>query len=125
MYEKLEPKIYWEQLLFLDDQNYGGIQPQGDASIPLPIEQNKDDGGEGNSDSEGDDGLSGPGSGVDDNSNDDSEGLRDSDEDEERRKVGRLVRLKEKRKVSAGEKLSTSLPRHHEVITVLLPVASK
>ncbi|CAN0127917.1 unnamed protein product, partial [Hapterophycus canaliculatus] len=25
----LEPKKLWEQLLFLDDQNYGGIQVQG------------------------------------------------------------------------------------------------
>lgn len=25
---QLEPKVFWEQLLFLDDQNYGGIQVQ-------------------------------------------------------------------------------------------------
>lgn len=94
----------------------------GNASVPLAIEQNEeeeDDGG-GNSDSEGDDGVSGPGPRVDDD--DDSESLRDSEEDEEgeeelgERKVRRLRRLKEKRKVSAGEKLSTSLPRHHEVM---------
>ncbi|CAM9207177.1 unnamed protein product, partial [Ectocarpus sp. 4 AP-2014] len=26
---QLEPKMFWEQLLFLDDQDYGGIQVQG------------------------------------------------------------------------------------------------
>lgn len=114
--------MYWEQLLFLDDQNYGGIQPQGDASVPLAIEKSKDDDGEGNSDSEGDDGMSRLEPGVDDNGDVDSEGLRDSDEDEDekKREVRRLARLKERREVSAGEKLSISLPRHHEVITVTM-----
>ncbi|CAM9478652.1 unnamed protein product [Pylaiella littoralis] len=97
---QLEPKKFWEQLLFLDDQNYGGIQVQGSLFGENAAEEGQkqdDDGGGGGGAGEGAaDKSNGGGEGGDDDSDEgsdddgdgelregDSEGLQDSDEEEE------------------------------------------
>lgn len=93
---QLEPKKFWEQLLFLDDQNYGGIQVQGSLSQEEEqqnmAEADDTNGGEGagasnidtkerNRDDEGD-----SDSDQDEPSNkgEDSEGLQDSEDEDAR-----------------------------------------
>ncbi|CAN0487632.1 unnamed protein product, partial [Ectocarpus sp. 12 AP-2014] len=77
---QLEPKMFWEQLLFLDDQDYGGIQVQGgfeeeewrkqdDVDDEAASANRKDAGGDEEGSEEG--------------SEDDAEGLQDSEEEEE------------------------------------------
>ena len=107
--------MFWEQLLFLDDQNYGGIQVQGAL-----FEDQQDAGGGGDAVGEANDAKkSSAGSGDEDEDSDsdgeeealdegDSEGLQDSEEEEEEEEEGkeggeggrrerRLRRLKSKR----------------------------
>ncbi|CAM9095659.1 unnamed protein product, partial [Laminaria digitata] len=96
---QLEPKMFWEQLLFLDDQNYGGIQVQGSL-----FEEEGVGGGGGDATGEEDDDAkkSGAGSRDEDEGSDsdgeeeegaaldegDSEGLQDSEEEEEEEEGG-------------------------------------
>ena len=109
--------MFWEQLLFLDDQNYGGIQVQG----PLFEGQDGVD-GEGDAAGEadakkssGDEDGDSDSDGEEDLDEADSEGLQDSEEEEEEeeegeeggggaRRGGRLRRLKGKQ--GSGKKTS-------------------
>ena len=129
---QLEPKKYWEQLLFLDDQNYGGIQAQaqgsptsdgGDESTPrIEEKEGKRPAGE-DSESDEDGGVSDAGSrGVDD----DSDGsLEDSEEEEEGkekkgdRKARRLRRLKDRRAAGSSSGKNTSLPPHEVIVWIV------
>lgn len=95
LFSQLEPKKFWEQLLFLDEQNYGGIQIQEATLLEDDLGNATSTGkadaqdGHGRERKRGEEESSGEDSHSDDNKSDaesdreDTEGLQDSDEDGE------------------------------------------
>ena len=145
---QLEPKKFWEQLLFLDDQNYGGIQVQGslfgeDGGGEVPPQDDDgaddDDGEAVTSNKKNRSKRGGDDDSEEESEEEDPEGLQDSDEeseeeeeeeeggDEGARRRRRLRRFKEgsaggksPRKKKTGPKVcSLSCPRKSILMTLL------